>query len=119
VLPAEARVLSQVRRLVRRWLRHLGADDEELIDVTLAVGEACGNAIEHAYSPAPAAFELEARASGRELTVAVRDRGRWRESRGEHRGRGLRIIHAAMDEVEVKPAGTGTEIIMRRRLGQR
>jgi anti-sigma regulatory factor (Ser/Thr protein kinase)/putative methionine-R-sulfoxide reductase with GAF domain len=115
-LSAEPRVLSEVRRTLRRWLYEHGAGAEDLSEVTIAVNEACTNAIEHAYSPAPAAFELEARTDDGELTVVVRDTGSWRSPRGRHRGRGLKIIEAAMDDVELNRSATGTELIMRRRL---
>ncbi len=115
-LPAEPRVLSEVRRTLRRWLYEQGATSQDLSEVTIAVNEACTNAIEHAYSPAPATFELEARKSADELTVVVRDTGTWRSPRGEHRGRGLKIIETAMDEVELNRSAQGTELVMRRRL---
>jgi anti-sigma regulatory factor (Ser/Thr protein kinase) len=105
-----------VRRVMRRWLRERGADADDVNEMTLAVGEACANAIEHAYSPAPAWFELDATESEGEVTVAVRDTGRGREARGENRGRGLRIIDAAMSDVELTSTSTGTKIVMRRRL---
>jgi anti-sigma regulatory factor (Ser/Thr protein kinase)/putative methionine-R-sulfoxide reductase with GAF domain len=115
-LPAEPRVLAEVRRTLRRWMYEHGADPEVLSEVTIAVNEACTNAIEHAYSPAPAAFELAARTDNGELTVIVRDTGTWRSPRGQHRGRGLKIIEAAMDHVELNRSATGTELVMRRRL---
>jgi len=108
-----------VRHIVRRWLHDRGASNDELTEVTLAVNEACANAIEHAYSPGPAMFELEARTSEDEVTMLVRDTGRWREPRGDNRGRGLRIIEAAMQHVEINHAPGGTEIVMRRRLARR
>lgn len=114
-LPAEPRVLSEVRRTLRRWLHERGVSAEVLSEVTIAVNEACTNAIEHAYSPAPADFELEARADDDELTVIVRDSGSWRTPRGQNRGRGLKIIEAAMDHVEVDRSPTGTTLLMRRR----
>jgi anti-sigma regulatory factor (Ser/Thr protein kinase) len=46
----------------------------------------------------------------------VRDRGSWRERRGAHRGRGLKIIEGLMDDVEVTTESDGTVIRMRRRL---
>jgi anti-sigma regulatory factor (Ser/Thr protein kinase) len=46
----------------------------------------------------------------------VRDAGRWRSPRHTNRGRGLKIIETAMDEVAVTAAPSGTEIVMRRRL---
>jgi anti-sigma regulatory factor (Ser/Thr protein kinase) len=118
-LPADPNVLSRVRRLMRRWLRDRGARDAAITEITLAVNEACANAIEHAYSPRPAMFELTARAVGDEVMIAVRDAGRWRPPRGEDRGRGLTIIETAMDDVEVNTTTEGTEIVMRRRLGPR
>jgi anti-sigma regulatory factor (Ser/Thr protein kinase) len=113
-LDAEPRELVRVRRILRRWLRKHGADDRALMEITLAVGEACTNAIEHAYSPGPAEFELLAAAEDGEITVMIRDAGHWRTPRGAHRGRGLKIMRAAMDAVEINSGELGTEIEMRR-----
>jgi anti-sigma regulatory factor (Ser/Thr protein kinase) len=115
-LPADPRVLAEVRRTLRRWLIERGATPADLTEVTIAVSEACANAIEHAYSPSPAAFELTARADAQTVTIAVRDTGRWRAPRGQDRGRGLRIIETAMDDVQINAAESGTEVVMRRRL---
>jgi anti-sigma regulatory factor (Ser/Thr protein kinase)/putative methionine-R-sulfoxide reductase with GAF domain len=115
-LPADPKVLSLVRRVLRRWLRERGADDEAVTEVTLAVGEACANAIEHAYSPAEAEFQLEARTANGDALVAVRDSGRWRAPQRRDRGYGLTIIEAAVDAVDINPAESGTEIVMRRHL---
>ena len=115
-LPAEPATLAQVRRILRRWLVEHGAGETDVAEVTIAVSEACANAIEHAYSPAPATFELDAWGEDGGITIAVRDKGQWRESRGEGRGRGLSIIAAAMDDVQVDRLETGTEVVMRRHL---
>jgi serine phosphatase RsbU (regulator of sigma subunit)/anti-sigma regulatory factor (Ser/Thr protein kinase) len=117
-LPAEPSVLADLRRQLRRWLRDRGAVGDELLEITMAVSEACANAAEHAYSPAPATFDVRASESAGEVTIAVRDSGRWRPPRGTNRGRGLRIIESAMDDVTVASTNTGTEITMRRRLGK-
>ena len=74
-LPAEPKTLAQVRRILRRWLRDRGANERDVAEVTIAVSEACANAIEHAYSPAPASFELHASGQNGEVTVTVRDSG--------------------------------------------
>ena len=50
------------------------------------------------------------------VTLIVRDSGRWRAPRGTHRGRGLKMIEAATDELEVNSSDAGTEVVMRRRL---
>jgi anti-sigma regulatory factor (Ser/Thr protein kinase) len=118
-LPAEPATLAQVRRILRRWLVEQGAGEADVAEVTIAVSEACANAIEHAYSPAPATFELDAWEEDGGVAIAVRDHGRWRESRGEGRGRGLSIIAAAMDDVQVNRPETGTEVVMRRHLSHR
>jgi len=121
-LPADPEVLSPTRRLLRRWLRDHGVDEPALSEIALAANEACANAIEHAYPPSAASFLLTAKAveveETPEVVIAVRDSGRWRPPRGESRGRGLTIMHEAMDEVEINPAKDGTEVVMRRRLGQ-
>jgi GAF domain-containing protein/anti-sigma regulatory factor (Ser/Thr protein kinase) len=118
-LPAEPRILAHVRRVLRRWLLDRGASDGEVAEVTIAVSEACANAIEHAYSPSPASFVLDATGENGEITVAVRDEGRWRAPRGQNRGRGLSIMVAAMDDVQIERTETGTEVVMRRRLRRR
>jgi anti-sigma regulatory factor (Ser/Thr protein kinase)/putative methionine-R-sulfoxide reductase with GAF domain len=115
-LPADPQVLTQVRQMLRRWLRNKGARAEEIAALTLACGEACANAIEHAYAPGGASFELEARHASGVVTLIVRDSGSWRPPRGQHRGRGLKIIEATVDQVDVRTTSDGTEIEMRRRL---
>jgi anti-sigma regulatory factor (Ser/Thr protein kinase)/putative methionine-R-sulfoxide reductase with GAF domain len=117
-LSAQPRVLADVRRVLRRWLRDRGADDRDTAQITLAVNEACTNAIEHAYSPAPAEFELRATAGGGEVTIAVSDCGRWRTPRGPYRGRGLSMIDAVVHELEINREPEGTEIVMRNRIRQ-
>jgi anti-sigma regulatory factor (Ser/Thr protein kinase)/GAF domain-containing protein len=117
-LPADPKILAEIRLVLRRWLRHRGADDVQTMEITLAVSEACTNAIEHAYSPAPAEFTLRATDRDGQVTFVVSDAGRWRAPRGQDRGRGLTIIRAAMDDVEVNSSETGTEIVMRRKLAR-
>ena len=118
-LPADANELSRMRRGLRRWLRSKGADDPDVSEITIAVNEACANAIEHAYSPSPARFSLEATAQDGVVTILVIDQGAWREPRGHSRGRGLTIVRAAMDAVEVLTDERGTTVWMQRRLGAR
>jgi anti-sigma regulatory factor (Ser/Thr protein kinase) len=115
-LPADPAALAHVRRLLRRWLQDLGASREDVGAITLACGEACANSIEHAYGPGPASFQFEATSDDGVVTLLVRDRGQWRAQRGRDRGRGISIIEASMDEVEIRPGEDGTEVVMRRRL---
>jgi anti-sigma regulatory factor (Ser/Thr protein kinase)/putative methionine-R-sulfoxide reductase with GAF domain len=115
--PATPQVLSQIRQVLRRWLRAYEASPEETAALTLACGEACANAIEHAYSPSPRSFALDASYDAGLVTLTVRDSGRWRPARPSDRGRGLLMIEAVVDELDVLSTATGTEIVMRRRLG--
>ena len=114
---ADPQVLSQMRRMLGRWLQAYGAQSDEVAAITLACGEACANAIEHAYAPGVAYFELEAQHADGLVTLTVRDTGRWRAPRGTNRGRGLTIIAAAVDELDLHTTEAGTEVVMRRRLG--
>jgi len=116
-LPAEPESLPGLRRRLARFLHAAGADDAETYEITLTVCEAAGNAIEHAYGPGDATFDVEARLDARELVATVSDRGHWRERRGAHRGRGLNIIEGLMDKVEVSTEQEGTVVRMSRRLG--
>jgi anti-sigma regulatory factor (Ser/Thr protein kinase) len=116
-LPAEPGSLAGLRRRLARFLHTTGASEMEQYELTLTICEAAGNAIEHAYGPGDATFEVEVAFEDGELTATVRDRGRWRERRGTDRGRGLRIIEDLMDEVSVERDEEGTAVTMRRRLG--
>jgi serine phosphatase RsbU (regulator of sigma subunit)/anti-sigma regulatory factor (Ser/Thr protein kinase) len=110
--------LAAIRTLLRRWLRAKGASDAEVYDITVASQEACANAIEHAYGPGRSGFTLLGELVDGEVRLTVRDRGRWREARGEHRGRGLSLMRALMEQVDVRAAeGGGTEVVLVRRLG--
>jgi GAF domain-containing protein/anti-sigma regulatory factor (Ser/Thr protein kinase) len=118
-LAAEPHVLASMRRTLRQWLDALGAQEMETYDVLVAVTEAAANAIEHAYGPIDAAFDVEAEASDeREVTVVVRDQGRWRPPRGHNRGRGTLLMQELMDHFEVTTSEEGTEVRMRRRLAR-
>jgi PAS domain S-box-containing protein len=117
-LPAEPGSLAVLRRRLARFLHATGADELQRYEITLTISEAAGNAIEHAYGPGDETFEVEVSFDEGVLTARVRDSGSWRDQRGEHRGRGLRIIEDLMDEVTVERHGDGTHVTMRRRLGR-
>jgi anti-sigma regulatory factor (Ser/Thr protein kinase) len=108
--------LAAVRRLLRGWLTDAGADRRAIEAVLLASGEACTNAIEHAYGPGEQTFELEGARDGDDIVLVIRDSGRWRPPRGQNRGRGLGLMETFMDEVEVTPTDKGTAVRMRRRI---
>jgi anti-sigma regulatory factor (Ser/Thr protein kinase) len=116
-LPAEPPVLSSLRRTLRQWLEEHGGGEMAVYDVLVAVTEAAANAVEHAYGPVDATFDVEAEAVGDgEVSVVVRDQGRWRPPRGHNRGRGTLLMQELMDHFEVTTSEEGTEVRMRRRL---
>jgi GAF domain-containing protein/anti-sigma regulatory factor (Ser/Thr protein kinase) len=108
--------LAAIRRLLRGWLADAGADRRAIEAVLLASGEACTNAIEHAYGPGEQTFELEGMRDGDAIELVIRDQGRWRAPRGQNRGRGLGLMETFMDEVQVTPTDTGTAVRMRRKI---
>jgi PAS domain S-box-containing protein len=118
-LPAEPGVLAGLRRRLGRFLHAAGASEDESYEITLTISEAAGNAIEHAYGPEDAIFEVEAAFENGEIVAAVRDTGRWRERRRDDHGRGLKIIEGLMDDMQVVTERGGTVVRMRRRLGSR
>jgi anti-sigma regulatory factor (Ser/Thr protein kinase) len=117
--PATPEALVSVRRILRRWLAFHGAEDEELHDVVVACQEACANAVEHAYGPGHAYFDVEADHRESRIRVTVRDEGRWRPPRGSHRGRGLPLMRALMDSVDVEHGTEGTVVVLERTLRSR
>jgi GAF domain-containing protein/anti-sigma regulatory factor (Ser/Thr protein kinase) len=117
--PATSEALVSVRRLLRRWLAHHGAREEETNDIVVASQEACANAVEHAYGPGHAHFEVDAEHREGRIRLIVRDRGRWRPPRGSHRGRGLPLMRALMESVEVERGHAGTVVVLERTLRAR
>lgn len=67
------------------------------------------NAIEHAYGSAAGLVHLRGWFEGVTLVVEIRDHGRWRPEREEQRGRGVRIMRALSDRLDLNTtATTGT-----------
>ena len=117
-LSARAEQLVVVRRALKRWLRNEVVTPGDVQATILAASEACANAIEHAYGPRDAVFELRAQRYADTIEVTVRDFGSWRDPRGENRGRGMQLMRAAMDQVEITPSDAGTTVRLVRHLGR-
>jgi anti-sigma regulatory factor (Ser/Thr protein kinase) len=114
--PAQPEALASMRSLLRRWLRHAAGSDQEIAEITTACGEAATNAIEHAGSSGTVPFEVLGRLHGKEVDITVRDYGAWRPPREGDQGRGLSLMQALMDSVEVTPTQDGTSVRLRRTL---
>ncbi|MCW3019862.1 MAG: hypothetical protein JWN10_2170 [Solirubrobacterales bacterium] len=115
-LDANPNVLATLRRTIGRWLASEGVGENEQFDVTIATSEAAANAIEHAYGAQEATFTVSCRRDGGDLRVTVRDDGHWRESKPYGRGRGLTIMRALMDSVEITSTEAGTTVTATKRL---
>jgi PAS domain S-box-containing protein len=113
-LPTEPEALASMRSLLRRWLRHAEGSEQEIAEITTACGEAATNAIEHAGASGDTPFEVDGRLDGREVAITVRDFGVWRPPRDGDQGRGLSLMRALMDSVEVAPGSEGTTVRLRR-----
>jgi PAS domain S-box-containing protein len=112
----EPETLAPMRTLLRRWLRHVKAGERELADIVIACDEAATNAIEHSGTGGGVPFELSARLRGRTVELTLHDHGVWRPPTEGGGGRGLRLMRALMDEVDVTSSSQGTTVRLSRTL---
>ncbi len=111
-LPADPSRLSGVRRVVMAWATAMGLPWETAEDLQLALGEALANAVEHAYSgggPGECEYRV-ARAADGSVDVEVIDTGTWRPPPADRgfRGRGLELISALAQDVEITHGPDGS-----------
>jgi anti-sigma regulatory factor (Ser/Thr protein kinase) len=115
--PANPEELGAARAVLREWLQGIGASDSETSEILLAANEACMNVIEHAYEAEPrGTFALEGHVDDQTVVLIVRDAGRWSEVRSRGRGRGLKLMEAMMDSVQLSFSSEGTIVVLRRTL---
>jgi PAS domain S-box-containing protein len=109
--------LRDVRLRLAGWMRRSGATEEDVEVAQMACHEACSNAIEHGYGFGEGSVMIDARMDNGKVVLEVSDRGKWIE-RPEgglpHRGRGLALIEALMDAVQLSHDGEGTRVRMER-----
>jgi len=112
--------LRAFRGTLRRWLAAAGSTQEEQQDVTMAANEAIQNAIEHGHRLTRRSVEVSLVRGDGSVEVTVRDQGTWRPPRDDTRGRGLPLMRALMDSVDIEPGegGRGTIVTLRRALGR-
>ncbi|MEU3465820.1 SpoIIE family protein phosphatase [Streptomyces sp. NPDC006733] len=118
--PAESSQLAPVRQRLRGWLAQCDLPPTTVQSVLVAAGEACANAIEHGHRDAPGDpihFRAEAFVDNLRLTIA--DSGCWKDpqpERNTHRGRGMSLMRALMQDVTITPGPTGTTVDMQTRI---
>ena len=111
-LPRDLSRLRGLRHDLGSWLDDNDVGPEQRDAVILAVHEAAANAIQHAGSQVVVSGSRD----GDEVSVVVRNTGRWTGSRPNvelARGRGLTIMHGLMSNLEISRQPDGTTVRMR------
>ena len=118
-LDATPRSLGPMRRTLGRWLAGQGVAGDDRFAIMMAVSEAAGNAIEHAYGPREARFAVSCQWLPGEVCVAISDSGNWRGATRSGRGRGLLIMRELMDGIDVDSGAAGTTVTLTKLVGRR
>ena len=119
--PAKADYLLLARLALAGIARSLPLGQEELADLKLAVTEACGNAVRHAYGADDGGSVRVLFVVGSDsLEMIVEDRGSGIEERDDEEqpeplegGMGMSIIRAVMDDVDVSEGDDGRGTVVR------
>jgi PAS domain S-box-containing protein len=116
---AAADKLAVIRHRLTGWL--LAADVPQALaaDIVLVVNEACTNSVEHAYRGNNAGtMLLEVKTADDEVHVRVVDSGSWKTPAVNpgNSGRGLVLMRAISDSVELDSTPAGTTIDIKFRL---
>ncbi|MBV8355989.1 MAG: serine/threonine-protein phosphatase [Candidatus Eremiobacteraeota bacterium] len=104
-----------VRHALACWVAQSALAEVKTYAVISAVGEAVANAIEHAYSgDGDGVLIVTAERDEASLRLEIQDFGRWRpRQRREDRGRGLPLMRALTDGLEIRSNHAHTSVRMR------
>ncbi|HXW51598.1 MAG TPA: SpoIIE family protein phosphatase [Candidatus Acidoferrales bacterium] len=105
--PSSARV---IRQALRRFALGVGLDETQTTELLVSCGEAISNVIEHAYGIKDGPVIVRAVRENDGIAVSVIDHGSWRPPREDGGGRGLLLMRALADRVEVEPNEKGTTV---------
>lgn len=128
--PAKADYLLLVRLALTGIMRGRPIDEDTVADLKLAVTEACGNAVRHAYPGDGGSVEVAFLLDDDRLDMVVEDQGTGiglHDARDEEDGAveaeepaeapegamGLAIIRAIVDELQVLPGADGRGTVVR------
>ena len=128
-MPARAEYLILARLALAGIAREVAMSEAVLADLKLAVTEACGNAVRHAYAADGGSVRVVYEVGPDVIEITVEDDGpgvaidqvpddAFADEDPAESGMGLAIIRAVMDElaVEARPGGPGTLVRMRKQL---
>lgn len=117
-LPQEALTVTLVRAVVADALRTFGVAAACIEDIRLALSEACTNVIDHAT--AHDAYEVQVRVDDQRCGISIVNTGEGFDAAGlvgampdtsSPRGRGVAIMRAVMDGVELRSEPTGGTVV--------
>ena len=107
--------LGELRHELSRWLRGAGVAEEKVADIVLAVNEAVANSIEHGYQGRkPGKVRVNGDNDGARVNLKITDKGKWKPAAADPgvRGRGLLLIRAVSDWLELDCTAKGTTVSM-------
>ena len=130
VMPAKSEYLVLARLALAGIAREVPMSETDLADLKLAVTEACGNAVRHAYADATGVVEIRFVVEGGSIGIEVEDEGdphkAFEAPTSEpsdgippESGMGLAIIEAVVDHLDVvtgRDGKRGTLVRMTKRL---
>jgi serine/threonine-protein kinase RsbW len=127
VMPAKSEYLILARLALAGIARERPIEESVLADLKLAVTEACGNAVRHAYGDDPGNVRVRFVVEREQIEIEVADDGTTRRARAEpaapaatapvESGMGLAIIRAVVDELEIADATNKSGTVVRMRKG--
>ncbi|MEU4340946.1 SpoIIE family protein phosphatase [Nocardia sp. NPDC023852] len=114
-VPAHADELAVLRRTLKGWLATAAVPHDLASDLVAAANEACSNSIEHAYRNGDGGrVRLSATCDTDTVVIMVTDSGNWkpRASDPGYRGRGIEMMRALTEELDIDHSGPGTTVRM-------
>lgn len=107
--------VTRLRRELSTWVRAVGVSTDTAYDLASSCYEAMANVVAHAYPTGTTGFlDLDARLGTTDITVTVRDRGRWKPETSQPKsGHGLTLIRRLADGVDLVRGENGTRVDMR------
>ncbi|MFZ0714845.1 SpoIIE family protein phosphatase [Mycobacterium sp.] len=107
--------LIDIRHQLASWLQSATVPDEQVADIVLSVNEACANSIEHGYRERkPGKVRIDGENDGARVHLKITDGGSWKPASLDPgvRGRGLLLIRAVSDWLEMDCTPSGTTVDM-------
>jgi serine phosphatase RsbU (regulator of sigma subunit)/GAF domain-containing protein/anti-sigma regulatory factor (Ser/Thr protein kinase) len=118
--PAHVGQLAPTRTALRSWLTRAGVHSDQIHDVLIAAGEAVANAIEHGHRDRPEGMiSLRATVLSDQVQFTIADSGSWKAPQPvaeAHRGRGITLMRALMQDIAINPDTTGTTVHLSARI---